>query len=202
MAFCGRVYSHTIKKKKTYGFHEGKCREKAKTNAQIYIVIRICPVILSFVCVKSLEMCVLDENIMRRRRKLIFGAFYFCSDENIFYHTACVHTGKIPGTTEKKEKTWNPLTFSISTWNVRNSTKKHSLIWISFGFSCHATECSGKFGDPLPLAAFTFIYDKTRNCTSMLFQLTHEKMFPKKSNAIFKSERVYKQLDTWDVFWM
>lgn len=29
------------------------------------------PLILSFVYVKSLEMCVLDENIMRKRRKLI-----------------------------------------------------------------------------------------------------------------------------------
>lgn len=33
------------------------------THTQIYIMIRICPVILSSVCVKSPEMRTLDENI-------------------------------------------------------------------------------------------------------------------------------------------
>lgn len=81
LAFCGRaridnnLNERNNKNNDNTNTMEMECKGNRKLTHKIYIVIRICPVILSFVCVKSPEMCVLDENIMRRRRKLIFGTF-------------------------------------------------------------------------------------------------------------------------------
>lgn len=63
---CGRAETKVRRKNATQS-RTDQCIRITNSSAliEIYIVIRICPVILSFVCIKSLEMCAFDENVMR-----------------------------------------------------------------------------------------------------------------------------------------